>query len=173
MGHCHPQREKERKPPAQDIREPEEVFGLLSLIVHQHKVEIHSQADCPQNRAQGEIDCKECLRNAQVLHCSTWISYVHNVFIVGGVVPNIIKPVEIHQVPDEVGRAHSEVHDGEMHEDPARFAAHVLEAGVGEDNEQAAYHGEEAGGADHQPHRPALGEELVVGEVGYRKVGHG
>ena len=141
--------------------------------MHQYEIEIHGQADCPQDRAQGEVDGKERLCNAQVLHCSAWIPYVHNGFVIGGVVANIIKPVKIHQVPDQVSRTHSEVHDGEVHEDPARFAAHVPEAGVGEDDEEAADHGEEAGGAHHQPHRPAFGEELVVGEVAYRKVGHG
>ena len=149
MSHSHPHRQKERQPPAEDVGEPKEVLGLLSLVVHQHKIEIHGQADCPQDGAQGEVDAKERLCYAQVLYCSAWIRYVHFIVTRRGVITDIIKSIKIHQISDQVRCTHSEVHDGQMHEDPADFAAHVLEADVGEDDEEPADHGEEAGDAHY------------------------
>ena len=91
--------------------------------------------------------------------------------VVGGVVAVVragVVVVGLQGNPHQVGRAHKEVHDGEVHQDSPGSRADAGNHQVREDDEERADHGEGAGHAHHS----CQGFPQVV-QAGKPRSGHG
>ena len=119
-------------------------------MVNDEEIQVHSQANGPEYGAVGEIRCTERLRSTQGRNGRVGMSGIVEI------------SVEVDAEPDQIGQPDSHVHQRHVQQDLSRPGAQVLEAEVGEGDQERAQDGQAARRPDHGPDARILHQESIV-----------
>ena len=126
-------------------------------MVHNVKVEVDGEADCPEDRRLGEVVRKVSLRNAEILHDLVLGLVKHRTAVVSRAE---VEAIEVDNVSNQVCHTHPQVHEREMDEDQPCIAAKGLEKCIGKDDQQCSDQREDAGDANGCSERRPLAPEV-------------
>ena len=124
-----PRAESYRETVAKEVGSRERHFRQRSSVLHDCKVDIHGQADCPEDGGVGEEVSEESLGDAQVVD----VVVFREVEISAAAV--VVVAVEVDEVTNCVGQADSQVHQGQMDQYESGIVPQSLEPDIAADDQ--------------------------------------